>query len=149
MSPVNFGWIASKTGPGPNYLMPTPLAPIVRPPRPRATDGCQENAHFPFSQVEQSFGAYPTSLCYFLPSPLSAAPRAKYSYLSRNLPLYLTFCPTTLHDARGGERERKSERKTDSNKSPVKIRAASPRIAVAAADVFCLADDSEISRLSQ
>ena len=70
----------SKTGP--NYLMPTLLAPIVRPPRPGATDGCQENAHFPFSQVEQSFGAYPTSLCYFLPSPPLSARAASKVFIS-------------------------------------------------------------------
>ena len=64
--------------------------------------------------------------------------RAKYSYLSGNLPLFLTFCPTTLRDAeRGREAEMMGReeggacvppRKTDSNKSPVKIRV-SPRAA--------------------
>ena len=61
--------------------------------------------------------AYPTSLGFFpsklpsLPSPhpqtqTRADARAKYSYLSGNLPLFLTFCPTTLRDAeRGREAE--------------------------------------------
>lgn len=109
----------------------------------------QENAHFP-RWKEQTFVAYPTSLCFFpqLPSLPSLHPqtradaagreRAKYSYLSGNLPLFLTFCPTTLRDAeRGREAEMMGReegracvppRKTDSNKSPVKIRV-SPRAA--------------------